>query len=362
MAKFRINTGPMMTGVSYMIPVICLGGILQSFGTMLGGSAVGSDTTSFAGLLYAGGTIAMNMVVPVLAAYIAYGICDRPGIAPGLMIGVLSVNYKIGFVGGIIGGYAVGYFLKFMKERIPLSKNLQSLMPLLILPILGGLFSILLMDYVVGPLLGGLQSLLVEVFAELQAGPRVVFGLVMGAMMGVDFGGPVTKIATTVANGLVADGVLGPEGAKVCCGIVPALGLGIATLLFPRKFTKAERATGPSAIVLGCAQVGEGGLPFLLRDPLHIMPAGIAGSAVTGAVAMYFNVGSPVMMGGFFAFPVMQNIFPGAFIAVAAGVIVEIALVALIKGQATGEDELDEISGLDGEAADADFDISIEEG
>ena len=230
------------------------------------------------------------------------------------------------------------------------------------LPILGGLFSILLMDYVVGPLLGGLQSYLVEVFAELQAGPRVVFGLVMGAMMGVDFGGPVTKIATTVANGLVADGVLGPEGAKVCCGIVPALGLGIATFLFPKKFTKAERATGPSAIVLGCAQVGEGGLPYLLRDPLHVMPAGIAGSAVTGAIAMFFNVGSPVMMGGFFAFPVMQNIFPGAFIAVAAGVIVEILLVALIKKTVTGEDELDELSGLDDASVDDDFDISIEEG
>lgn len=114
--------------------------------------------------------------------------------------------------------------------------------------------------------------------------------------------------------------------------------------------------------MLGCAQVGEGGLPYLLRDPLRVMPAGIAGSAVTGAIAMYFNVGSPVMMGGFFAFPVMQNILPGAFIAVAAGVVVEIALVALLKRKVTGEDELDELSGLDEATDDMDFDISIEEG
>ena len=348
-------TKHMLTGISYMIPVICLGGILQSFGTMLGGSSVAAAEGSFAFILYNGGSLAMSMVVPVLAAYIAYSICDRPGIAPGLLIGLLSVNYKIGFVGGIIGGYLVGYFCKLIKEKLPLSTNLQSLMPLLIIPILGGLFAILSMDYVLGPVLGGLQSKMIELFSTMQAGSKVLFGLVLGVLMGVDLGGPVTKIGTTVANGLVADGVLGPEGAKVCIGIVAPLALGISSsFISKKKYTKVEQATGKSAMILGCCQVGEGGLPFLLRDPLRVMPCTIVGSAVTGALAMYFDVGSAVMMGGFFAFPVMQNVFPGAFIAVGAGVVVTVAMLAFLKKDVSEEDEFAE------EIIDDSFDINIE--
>lgn len=346
-------TKHMLTGVSYMIPVICLGGILQSFGTMLGGSSVGAAEGTFAYMLYNGGSLAMSMVVPVLSAYIAYSICDRPGLAPGFLIGLLSTSYNIGFIGGIIGGYLVGYFCQFVKTKIPLNKNLQSLMPLLILPILGGLFSIIIMDFVLGPLLGGLQSYLIELFSTMQMGSKVLFGLVLGILMGVDLGGPVTKIGTTVANGLVADGILGPEGAKVCIGIVAPLALGISsTFISKKKFTKDEQATGKSAMVLGCCQVGEGGLPFLLRDPLHVMPCTIVGSAVTGALAMYFDVGSSVMMGGFFAFPVMVNVLPGAFIAVAAGVIVTIVMLALLKKDVEENTNIVE-SG-------SDFDINIE--
>lgn len=346
-------TKHMLTGVSYMIPVICLGGILQSFGTMLGGSSVGAAEGTFAYMLYNGGSLAMSMVVPVLSAYIAYSICDRPGLAPGFLIGLLSTSYNIGFIGGIIGGYLVGYFCQFVKAKIPLNKNLQSLMPLLILPILGGLFSIIIMDFVLGPLLGGLQSYLIELFSTMQTGSKVLFGLVLGILMGVDLGGPVTKIGTTVANGLVADGILGPEGAKVCIGIVAPLALGISsTFISKKKFTKDEQATGKSAMVLGCCQVGEGGLPFLLRDPLHVMPCTIVGSAVTGALAMYFDVGSSVMMGGFFAFPVMVNVLPGAFIAVAAGVIVTIVMLALLKKDVEENTNIVE-SG-------SDFDINIE--
>lgn len=147
---------PVLTGISYFIPVICMGGLLQSFGTILGGTGVEEATGTFAYYLYQGGALTMGMVVPVLAAYIAYAICDRPGLAPGFLVGLLSVEYKIGFVGGIIGGIAVGYFCKLVKDKLPLSKDLASLLPMLILPILGGLFVVLSMDYILGPVLGGL--------------------------------------------------------------------------------------------------------------------------------------------------------------------------------------------------------------
>lgn len=328
---------PVLTGISYFIPVICMGGLLQSFGTILGGTGVEEATGTFAYYLYQGGALTMGMVVPVLAAYIAYAICDRPGLAPGFLVGLLSVEYKIGFVGGIIGGIAVGYFCKLVKDKLPLSKDLASLLPMLILPILGGLFVVLSMDYILGPVLGGLQSYLSSLFAEMQSGSRIVFGMVLGALMGVDLGGPVTKVGTTVVNGLVADGILGPEGAKVCIGVTATLGIGLSTIINKRKYTAAQRATGKSAIILGCCQIAEGGLPILLADPLRVWPATILGNMVTGAIAMYFNVQSPVMMGGLFAFPVMKNVWPGAVLSVAIGTLVTIVVLALCRKNVTEE-------------------------
>ena len=341
-----------LTGVGYMIPVICLGGILQSFGTMLGGATVTSNTETFAYILYNGGSLAMSMVVPTLAAYTAYSICDRPGIAPGFVVGLLSVNKNIGFIGGIIGGLLVGYFIQFVKEKLPLPASLKSLLPLLILPIFGGLFSVLLMNYVLGPILGGLQQVLIDLFTSMTSGSKVLFGIVLGVLMGVDLGGPVTKAGTTVANGLVADGIIGPEGAKVCIGCVAPIALGIHALIEKKKYTEEEREQAVSAIILGSAQVGEGGLPFLIRDPLHVMPATIVGSAVTGAIAMYFDVGSSVMMGGFFAFPVMENVWPGAFLAIGVGVIVTMIVLHFTKKEAK--------EGNPFEDSDDDFEVNIE--
>nr|WP_276925261.1 hypothetical protein [Faecalibaculum rodentium] len=156
---------PILTGISYFIPVICMGGLLQSFGTIIGGAGVADAAGTFACYLYQGGSLTMNMVVPVLAAYISYSVCDRPGLAPGFLVGLLSIEYKIGFVGGIVGGLAVGYFCRLIKEKLPLSKDLASLLPMLIIPTLGGLFAVLFMDYVLGPVLGGLQSWLSTLFA-----------------------------------------------------------------------------------------------------------------------------------------------------------------------------------------------------
>lgn len=351
--KFKDIYKHVLTGVGYMIPVICLGGILQAFGTMIGGSSVASATGTLGYSLYNGGSLAMSMVVPTLAAFTAYSICDRPGIAPGFLVGLLSVNYKIGFIGGIIGGLIVGYFCKFVKEKLPLPENLKSLLPLLILPILGGLFSIALMELVLGPLLGGLQNILIKLFTEMTSGSKVLFGIVLGILMGVDLGGPITKAGTTVANGLVADGILGPEGAKVCIGCVAPIALGLHALIEKKKYSKAEREQALSAIVLGTAQVGEGGLPYLIQDPLHVMPATIIGSAVTGAIAMYFDVGSSVMMGGLFAFPVMQNVFPGGFLAIGVGVLVTMLVLHFTKKEYIEKKNEPDF--------DSDFDIEIGE-
>lgn len=333
----------MMTGVSYMIPVIAMGGILQSVGTMIGGVGV-VESTGIGNMLFTGGQLAMSLVVPVLAGFIAFSIADRPGIAPGLLVGMLANNLKIGFIGGIIGGYLVGYFCQFIKENVKVPAFMSALMPLLVIPLLGGLFAIVSMQYVFGPVLGGVQAKLIELFMTLGTGQKFLFGAILGALVGTDMAGPIGKIGTTVANGLLADGITEPQGAKVICCMVPPLALGISSLFISRKkYTTQEKAAGSSAIMLGLFQVTEGGLPYLLSDPLRVIPCTAAGAAVAGGLAMVFNVGSPVTMGGVAAMPVMTNLFPGAFIALGAGIAVSVAMLAVIKKDVNDEGDSDMI-------------------
>lgn len=339
---WKNNSKHMMTGVSYMIPVIAMGGILQSVGTMLGGVDV-ANTEGIANMLFVGGKLAMSLVVPILAAFIAFSITDRPGIAPGLLVGLLSNEMGIGFFGGIIGGYLVGYFCQFIKDNLKVPDFMSALMPLLVIPLLGGVFAILSMNYVFGPILGGIQAQLIELFRSLGTGQKFLFGAILGALVGTDMAGPIGKIGTTVANGLLADGIIEPQGAKVICCMVPPIALGLSSLFIsPKKYSKQERGAGSSALMLGLFQVTEGGLPYLLSDPLRVIPATATGAAVAGGLAMVFNVGSPVTMGGVAAMPVMANLLPGAFVALAAGIAVTVVLLAILKIDVEDEVEVQE--------------------
>lgn len=352
-STFQKLSKHMMTGVSYMIPVIAMGGILQSLGTMIGGTDVANATGTIGNFLFTGGQAAMSMVVPILAAFIAFSITDRPGIAPGLLVGLLANQMNIGFIGGIIGGYLVGYFCLLIKKKLVVPSFMQSLMPLLIIPLLGGLFSIILMKILIGPFLSGLQLQLIELFKSMGTGSKFVFGATLGALVGIDMAGPIGKIGTTVANGLMADGIFEPEGAKVCCCMVPPLALGISSLFISKhKYNKQEKAAGSSAIMLGLFQVTEGGLPFLLSDPLRVIPCTATGSAIAGGLAMVFNVASPVTMGGVAAFPIMTNLFPGAIISIAVGVVVSVIMLALLKRDVVEENI--------GDMTDEEIDINIE--
>lgn len=332
----------MMTGVSYMIPVIAMGGILQSLGTMIGGTGVLEATGTVGNMLFVGGQLAMTMVVPILAAFIAYSITDRPGIAPGLLVGLLANNLKIGFIGGIIGGYLVGYFCLLIKNKLKVPSFMSALMPLLVIPLLGGFFAILSIQVVLGPVLAGFQQQMIELFTSMGTSSKFLFGAILGALVGIDMAGPIGKIGTTVANGLMADGIFEPEGAKVCCCMVPPIALGLSSLFVSKKkYNQQERAAGSSAIMLGLFQVTEGGLPFLLSDPLRVIPCTSIGAAVAGGLAMVLGVASPVTMGGVVALPVMSNVIPGALISIGAGVIVTLLLLALIKKDVTDESRND---------------------
>lgn len=329
----------MMTGVSYMIPVIAMGGLLQAIGTMIGGTAVAKAPTSLAGIIFLAGKTEMTLVVPVLAAFIAYSIADRPGIAPGLLVGSLAVANNTGFIGGIIGGYFIGYLAKLIKDKMKVPAPVQPLMSVLIIPFIAGLIGALAMNYIFGPPIAAAVGFGVKAFKSMGTSSKFLFGAILGALVGVDMAGPIGKIGTTVANGMMADGIFEPEGAKVCSCMVPPLALGLSSVIFSKKkYTKQEQAAGRSAIALGLFQVTEGGLPFLLSDPARVIPCTVTGAAVAGGLAMVFGVASPVTMGGIVALPIMKNIL-GAIISVAAGVVVCVAMLAVIKKD-SAEDEV----------------------
>lgn len=335
----------MMTGVSYMIPVIAMGGLLQAIGTMIGGPGVAKATGSLAGVIYTAGKTEMTLVVPVLAAFIAYSIADRPGIAPGLLVGSLAVANNTGFLGGIIGGYFIGYLAKLIKDKMKVPAPMQPLMSVLIIPFLAGIIGALAMKFIVGPPIGAFVTWGTKAFKSMGIQSKFLFGAILGALVGIDMAGPIGKIGTTVANGMMADGIFEPEGAKVCCCMVPPLALGLSSVFFSKKkYNRQEQAAGKSAIMLGLFQVTEGGLPFLLSDPVHVIPCTVIGAAVAGGLSMVFGVTSPVTMGGIVAMPVMGNALE-AIISVLAGVIVCVALLAVFKknkaDEEVHEEELD---------------------
>lgn len=332
----------MMTGVSYMIPVIAMGGLLQAIGTMIGGTAVAKAPNTLAGILFLAGKTEMTLVVPVLAAFIAYSIADRPGIAPGLLVGSLAVANNTGFIGGIIGGYFIGYVAKYIKDKLKVPAPVQPLMSVLIIPFIAGLIGALAMKFIIGPPLAAFTAFGIKSFKSMGVQSKFLFGAILGALVGIDMAGPIGKIGTTVANGMMADGIFEPEGAKVCCCMVPPIALGLSSVFFSKKkYSTQEKAAGKSAIALGLFQVTEGGLPFLLSDPVHVIPCTSIGAAVAGGLAMVFGVTSPVTMGGIVALPIMGHIL-GAIISVIAGVAVCVTLLAIVKKDKIEEEVFEE--------------------
>lgn len=332
----------MMTGVSYMIPVVAMGGLLISIGTMLGGVGVANASGTFAGILYLAGKTEMNLVVPILTAYIAYSIADRPGIAPGILLGTLAVANGTGFLGGIISGYFIGYVALFIKRKLHVPSAMEPLMPVLIIPFLCGIIGALTMAYIIAPPISAFTQGAIALFKTMGTSSKFLFGAVLGALPGVDMAGPIGKIFTTVATGMMAEGIFEPNGAKVCACMVPPLALGISsTFASKKKYNKNEKEAGKAALMLGVCQVTEGGLPFLLSDPLHVFPATALGCSVTGGIAMVLGVTSPVTMGGVFALPVMGNPL-GAIIAVICGVAVAVGMLAIIRKDKVEDEVIEE--------------------
>lgn len=336
-ARSATRTGPykhLMTGVSYMLPVVVAGGLMIALSFAFGGIYAGDKEGSIGwALMQIGGATAFSLFVPVLAAFIAFSIADRPGIAPGIIGGMLATTVGAGFLGGIVAGFIAGYVTLFLNEKIQLPDNFQGLKPVLILPFLSTLIIGLIMIYIVGPpmkvVLNGLTSWL----SGMQESSAVLLGLLLGAMMAFDMGGPVNKAAYTFAVGLLSSKIYGPMAAVMAAGMTPPLGLGLAATLFKSRFTRDEQEASKAAFVLGISFITEGAIPFAARDPLRVIPCLMAGSAVTGALSMVFGCGLLAPHGGIFvlAIPNAVTHVLAYVLAIVAGMLVTTGALYLVR-------------------------------
>ena len=346
-ARSRSRSGPykhLLTGVSYMIPFVVSGGIMIALGFAVGGIDVDKATSGLGwGLFQTGANGAFVLFVPVLAGFIAYSIADRPGLAPGMVGGLLSTTIiGAGFLGGIAAGFLGGYTVYWLNRWIRLPRNLVGLMPVLILPVLGVAIVGLLMIFVIGPPVHLINQGLTNFLKGLGTGNALLLGLIMGGMMAVDMGGPVNKAAYAVAVGLLASKIYAPMAAVMAAGMTPPLALGLATYLFKNRFTNDEREAGKSVWVLGLAFITEGAIPYAAEDPFRVIPACILGSAVAGGLSMLFGCQLRVPHGGIFVLPIPNVVtnLPMYLLAIVIGTLVTTGALFVLKRPIAVEEEV----------------------
>ncbi|WP_323959998.1 PTS lactose transporter subunit IIC [Arthrobacter sp. JZ12] len=349
----------LLTGVSYMIPFVAGGGLLIALGFLLGGyditdfaddmvlnnslwnlptefpeTAQGAVGAYLGAVFFKIGALSMGFLVPALAGYIAYALADRPGIAPGFVVGAVAAFMNAGFLGAIVGGLLAGYVaMKIGKLSVP--RWLRGLMPVVIIPLLASIVASGLMLLVLGGPIAALTVALNGWLSGLTGTGAVLLGVILGLMMAVDLGGPINKVAYAFAVAGLGTGAVDNQApwqimaAVMAAGMVPPLAMALATVLDRRRFSLAERENGKAAWLLGSAFISEGAIPFAAADPLRVIPAGMLGAAVTGALVMGTGVTSQAPHGGIFVFFAIGNVVMFVVSILVGMVISALAVVAL---------------------------------
>ena len=333
-AQSAKRAGPykhLLTGVSYMLPVIVAGGLIIALSFVFG---LDPQEGSFGyALKQIGGDAAFALIVPVLSGFIAFSIADRPGLAPGLIGGLLASNLGTGFLGGILSGFLAGYIALFVRDKVNLPQNFEGLKPVLVIPLLSTLAVGLLMVFVFGVPLKALSEGLTSFLENMGQGNAVLLGLILGGMMAIDMGGPINKAAYTFAVGLLASNVVSPMAAVMAAGMTPPLGLALATLIAKGRFTQEERQAGKVASVLGLCFITEGAIPFAAEDPIRVIPSCIAGSAIAGGLSMLFGCTLRAPHGGIFVLAIPNAVGNAGLyiVAIAVGTLITGLLAAQLK-------------------------------
>ncbi len=333
----------LMNGVSHMLPFVVGGGILIALAFLIDGLGVDMNSlsveergnfgsiTAAAATLKGIGDVAFGFMLPVLAGFIAMAIGDRPALAVGFVGGMIAAQGKSGFLGALAAGFIAGYIIVLLKKGCDaLPEAIEKLAPVLIFPVIGILIMGLLMNFAIEPVMGAINTGLNNGLKSMGGSSKIVLGMVLGAMMAIDMGGPFNKAAYVFGTAAIAAGSYDIMAAVMIGGMTPPCAIALASLLFKNKFTKEEREAGPTNFIMGLAFITEGAIPFAASDPLHVLPSCIAGSGVAGALSMAFNCTLMAPHGGIFVFPVVGNaIFYLA--ALVAGTAVSTILLGVLK-------------------------------
>lgn len=326
----------LMNGVSNMLPFVVGGGILIALSFIFGYNAFKPDDPSYnpiaKALMDIGGGGAFTLLVPILAGFIAMSIADRPGFAPGAVAGILASTGGAGFLGGLVAGFLAGYLVVGLKKVFStLPASLEGIKTILLYPLFGIGLSGFIMVFLVNKPVGALNKAITDWLSGLGTGNAILLGIVLGLMMAFDMGGPVNKAAYLFGTGLIANGVYEPMAAIMAAGMVPPLGIALATTLFKDRFTMQERDAGKANYIMGLSFITEGAIPFAAADPLRVIPSVMAGAAVSGALSMAFGIGLRAPHGGLFVVPLVEGGWFMYLIAIVAGALVSAVLLGLLK-------------------------------
>ncbi len=335
----------LMNGVSHMLPFVVGGGILIAIAFLVDGMTYDINTLTaeqrsafgtlspLANLLKGQiGGVAFGFMLPVLAGFIAMSIADRPGLAVGILGGSIAANGTSGFLGALAAGFLAGYSVNLLKKVADkiIPESLDGIKPVLIYPLFGMLIVGVLMVYAIEPVVGAINTALNNGLGSLSGMNVILLGMIVAGMMAIDMGGPFNKAAYVFGVASIASGNYNIMAAVMIGGMVPPCAIALATILFKKKFTEAERKSGPTNFIMGLSFITEGAIPFAAADPLHVIPSCIAGSALAGALSMAFNCTLMAPHGGIFVFPVVGN--PLMYVvALVAGTILGAILLGLLK-------------------------------
>lgn len=330
----------LMNGVSHMLPFVIGGGILIAlaflFDMQNAGNANFGTGTPLAAFLKNVGGLSFSMMMPILAGYIAVSIGERPALMPGIVGGFLATTGGSGFFGALFAGFIGGFIILFLKKifaHIP--KALEGTKTILLYPVLGLVLMGIIMTYIINPPTAMFNVWLSNTLNSMTTYSRIVLGLVLGGMMSIDFGGPINKAAyvfgtaslmsasgQAVSSGIMASVMIG--------GMVPPIAIAIAMILFKNKFTKKERQSTVTNFIMGLSFITEGAIPFAASDPLHVIPSCAIGSAIAGALSMFFNCAIPAPHGGIFVFGVVTN-WPMYFVSLVVGAVIAAVILGVIR-------------------------------
>ncbi len=355
----------LMTGVSYMIPFVAAGGILIALGFMVSNVAIGQDgpieivkygltaegkynivenfnpvsLTSWAALLFVIGGAAFGFLVPILSGFIAYAIADRPGLVPGIVGGFVAAQMNTGFLGGIATGIIGGLLARWISGW-KVHKGVRGVMPVVVIPLLSTFISLGLFITILGRPIKWLMDNLTDALNGMTGTSAAILGLILGAMMGFDLGGPVNKVAYAFATGGLATAGASTDApqlkimaAVMAAGMVAPLAMALATTVRPKLFTEPEQENGRAAWLLGASFISEGAIPFAAADPARIIVSSVVGSSVTGALAMAFGATLRAPHGGIWVLPLIGN-FLLFLLALVIGVLITAAIVIALKSRA----------------------------